>query len=265
MANDDDDNDSEGGFADFDSLFGESRVNHGGPGSKPVVWQFEQYEPLTLQVSQQTSTGLMAHFVWQSSMTLAELLLKRTLQPLVDITEQSTVIELGSGAALPSLVCDKHLHAKCTVATDYPDKHVLQAMQSNAEKNKCSSNFHVLGLDWEENGTAVVNVERITGQKHVDYILAADTLWMPQYHTALLKTVLELMGPKTRLVMAFMHHDFDGKVAEGFISQLLQPELKIQLESHTQHNWRKTQTTATTGREEYGDVQVLVFKRICKN
>lgn len=240
----------EDSFADFDSLFGESRVNHGGPGAAPVVWQCEGHGPIVLEVSPQTSTGLMAHFVWQSSLTLAELLAARKLSPLVDISPDSVVVELGSGAALPSLVCDLVLHAKRVIATDYPDDHVLEAMRRNAARNQCSDRLRVLGLDWEG--------EDDVGE--VDYILAADCLWMPQYHGALLRTVLRLMRtPRTLLVMAFMHHDFDGAVAGKFVSALVAGQ-EVELVAHTQHNWRKDKAHVA-GKEEYGDVQVMVFRR----
>ncbi|KAH9255153.1 hypothetical protein BASA81_006912 [Batrachochytrium salamandrivorans] len=249
----------DGLFADFDSLFGESRVNHGGPGAGPVVWQSEGSGPITLEVSPQSSTGLMAHFVWQSSMTLAELLAARRLAPLVDVSPDSVVVELGSGAALPSLVCDLVLGAKCVLATDYPDDNVLEAMRRNAAHNKCSDRLRVLGLDWEaEDGAS--KVQLAASGSEVDYILAADCLWMPQYHGALLKTVLSLMRtPRTLLVMAFMHHDFDGTVASKFTSALVGSG-EVELVAHTQHNWRKDKAHLP-GKEEYGDVQVMVFRK----
>lgn len=247
MNNEDDDS----LFDDLESLFGEVRVNHGGPNRPPVVWECDSFPKISVSVSGSSSTALMAHHVWQSSLSLSTLLAKQKI-PGVVINEQSKIVELGAGAALPSIVCDVVLHAKIVIATDYPDPHVLEAMKQNAIRNSCK-NLRVMGFSWGESCTALLDA--VEGE--IDVILAADTLWIPAYHDILLKSLFDLMSQNTILVLAFMHHDHDCTVANSFLSKL-EPQLKCVNEFS--FNWRKDDATQKS-KLDYGDVIIKVFKR----
>jgi nicotinamide N-methyltransferase len=50
------------------------------------------------------------------------------------LVKGKTVLELGAGGALPSLVAATHQPAK-VVITDYPDKELVENMQYNVDQN----------------------------------------------------------------------------------------------------------------------------------
>jgi len=236
------------------ALFGEERVNHGGPAAPPVVWSCDDYPPISVAVSDAPSTALMAHHVWQSSMTLSSVLARKRLEHVgVKIDSESTVVELGAGAALPSLVSSLILNAKKVVATDYPDPNVVLAMEKNAARNNCSANLKVMGYGWGEDPQPIL--KEVGG--HIDVILAADTLWIAQYHDILLESLKRLMDERTFLVLAFMHHDHDGSTAGRFLQKLSESSFKLVHEET--RDWRTS--SGERSRLEYGDVLIKVFRK----
>lgn len=233
-------------------LFGEERVNLGGPKSAPVVWTNGRARLEVNVSSSSPSTSLMAHHVWQSSMTLGTLLAGNEL---FGILPGQTVVELGAGAGVPGLVCDVCLKAVVAI-TDYPDEGVIAAMGDNARKNG-AGRTKVLGYAW---GEGVEEVLVALGTSRVDWVLAADTLWIKQNHEIFLESCLKLMDEQTKLIIAFMHHDSDGSVAEFFFA-LAEPHLKV--ESTTTHNWRKDGAQKSSS-VEYGDVIIKILTKRAK-
>ena len=62
------------------------------------------------------------------------------------------VLELGAGAALPSLVAAKS-GARKVVVTDYPSPGIIEAIRKNVEHNLDvdeRARVEVLGLDWAD-------------------------------------------------------------------------------------------------------------------
>jgi predicted nicotinamide N-methyase len=106
-----------------------------------------------------------------------------------------------------------------------------------------------VGLDWND----LKAVEAIGA---VDVVLLADTLWVKEYHAALLRTLLMVLRPHTLAVFAFMHHDTTGEVAETFLSLLLE---HAEVVSRTQHDWRETKTNVS--KEDYGDVHIVIVRK----
>ena len=238
------------------SLFGEERVNHGGPSAPPVIWKFGDKISISVSVSNSSSTDLMAHHVWQSSMTLSTMLANRELTPLVDIGKETSVVELGAGAALPSLVCDLVLNARRTIATDYPDPNVLLAMQKNAARNNCSSNLKIVGFGWGEHPQSIL--DEVNGQ--IDVLIAADTLWIEKYHSILVQSILDLANEHTLVLLAFMHHDHDGSTAQKFLNLLKASGFTLKHEEA--RDWRRSAANQESrSKLEYGDVLIKVFQR----
>eukprot|EP00948_MAST-09A_sp_MAST-9A-sp1_P001908 g1908.t1 len=73
---------------------------------------------------------LQAHMVWESSIVLSNWLLTRRL----DVRGKS-VLELGSGTALPSIIASLFGGAKEVCCTDYPDETIVKTMVKNVESS----------------------------------------------------------------------------------------------------------------------------------
>ena len=79
-------------------------------------------------------------------------LLSRYLHEEPALVRGRRVLELGAGAALPS-ICACLLGARATVVTDYPDKMMLANMEQNVRTNVpdgSQQRIRVLGFDWAQ-------------------------------------------------------------------------------------------------------------------
>jgi len=103
---------------------------------------------------------------------------------------KKTVLELGCGAALPSLVASR-LGASRVIATDVAPA-MLQQVQNQASQNDCP--VKVIKLDWDDDET----VERI----QADVLLAADVIYGVSQVPALVGTVDRHLASEGSAVIA---------------------------------------------------------------
>lgn len=71
---------------------------------------------------------LQGHFLWNAGRTISVYLEERA----DELVKNKSVLELGAGAGLPSLMCALH-GASHTVVTDYPDAALIENLQYNIE------------------------------------------------------------------------------------------------------------------------------------
>ncbi|KAG6008800.1 hypothetical protein E4U21_003829 [Claviceps maximensis] len=158
---------------------------------------------------------LFSHFLWNSSLLLAELVERDSLGVAADATATATpaqshnpgaptfdikgksVLELGAGTALPSIMAGL-LGASRVVATDYPAPAVLHALRQNMTRNiqpdlsppdarttpqSCIAvHAHSWG-DFASSGLAQ------TDRHSFDRVIAVDCLWMPWQHENLRRSI----------------------------------------------------------------------------
>lgn len=108
-----------------------------------------------------------------------------------DEADRRAVLELGAGAALPSLIA-AHAGVGRVTITDYPAPAVIKAIEDNVSANlptDTNGETSVVGLDWanpesflEENSTSFTR------------ILAADTLWLSSLHEAQVGCITSLLA-----------------------------------------------------------------------
>ncbi|KAK0651753.1 nicotinamide N-methyltransferase [Cercophora newfieldiana] len=163
--------------------------------------------------------SLFSHFLWNSSLLLAELVEAGTLG-LDRVASQSfakdlgnlgppvsefnvdglATFELGAGTALPS-VMSTLLGARRVVVTDYPAPDILKTLRHNVSVNtqpSFSPRGHI-GAAVENRGKGLVVESHSWGQfgtplaqadKHAfDRVFVADCLWMPWQHENLRQSI----------------------------------------------------------------------------
>ena len=240
-------------FADLGGLFGVERVNHGDP-KHDFLWQPPREQPHSLHEGSthdvgspaagplrlhlaNSSVDLMAHYVWQSSITLANLLFTDPM--LRSLVQGRNVVELGAGAALPSLACAL-VGASRVIATDYPAPEVVANMKRNVRGNAESypviaERCLVVGHDW---GTSVDPILGRAGSPGVDAVILADCLWLDHLHGQLIRSVCDLLccARHGRAIVSYMHHDNAASVAPRFFERALAAGLHVCAES--EHEWR---------------------------
>lgn len=168
---------------------------------------------------------LYVEHVWPSSIVVSDYLCQHP-----EIIRDKVVIELGAGAALPSLVAEK-LGAKLAVVSDFPEDDVLRNIDDAIRINKCTRAISV-GYKW---GDSIEEVTRkqtewlSASDDHsgVDVVLLADVLWRDTYaqHDALLKSISLLFEGRRGLVLiGIAHRPCEGHTPDNDLEFLQRAE-----------------------------------------
>ncbi|EOA90415.1 uncharacterized protein SETTUDRAFT_175461 [Exserohilum turcica Et28A] len=135
---------------------------------------------------------LWGHFLWNAGRTISTFLEEHA----DELVKGRTVLELGAGAGLPSLVCALNGAAQ-TVVTDYPDAELIENLRYNIEHcellpkpPKIVAEGYLWGASTED------LTKHLDGDNGFDVLILADLLFNHSEHTKLIKTV-ELMMKKS--------------------------------------------------------------------
>ncbi|PHH62516.1 hypothetical protein CDD81_7089 [Ophiocordyceps australis] len=127
-----------------------------------------------------------AHHVWNGSRFVADL-----FEAEPERVRGRSVLELGAGAGLPSLVAGL-LGARRVVMTDFPDPAIVAAMQRNVDEAAVQEVVRVLGFVW--GGDAAPLLAALAPQdKGFDVLVLADLLFRHSEHGALVRTICQTM------------------------------------------------------------------------
>ncbi|KAH9004735.1 WD40-repeat-containing domain protein [Lactarius hatsudake] len=134
--------------------------------------------------------SLHASSIWVSALYVAdhisELGLPANIKAAAGVAPLR-LIELGAGAGLPSILTAKvypHVHV---IASDFPDPLLIHTLRENVARNDASTNCSVVPHAWGTDPSALL----LPG---ADIVLAADTLWNPELHAALLHTTCGVLA-----------------------------------------------------------------------
>ncbi|KAH8555391.1 putative methyltransferase-domain-containing protein [Umbelopsis sp. PMI_123] len=147
------------------------------------------------------SHPLWAHYLWNAAKVFATYLDENK-----DLCRGKSFLELGAGAALPSLIAAIN-GAKKTVITDYPDRELIENIEYNVKTNLPSLQkaVSVKGYVW---GTKVSSLQEELSNEETKYdvIILSDLIFNHSQHHAMLRTCRELIKPKTGVVLVFYTH-----------------------------------------------------------
>lgn len=203
-----------GMFGDVDECHGEpgGTWTHTYPAESALGGRAVQ---LHLNESTAGNQKLFAHYVWNSAIVLSDLLAGGRVQAL----DGRSVCEMGAGSGLPSLTAAA-LGARAVVATDYPDEEVLAALRRNVAAQearedgfslpagRCVVAPHTWGEDTSPVLAALRGMPNESDASAFDVVICADTLWMPEQHANLARSVRALLAPDGVAIVAFtLQHD----------------------------------------------------------
>ena len=117
----------------------------------------------------------------------------------------ASVLELGAGAALPSLVAALN-GARRVVVTDYPDQSLLENIQCNVAHNvpeALMSAVTVRGFLWGSRTDAILECN---DNAKFDIVVLADLIFNHSQHDALLRSCCEVLAPDGNVYVFFTHH-----------------------------------------------------------
>lgn len=111
------------------------------------------------------------------------------------LVANKTVLEVGAGAGLPSLV-SAHLGAKRVVVTDYPDADLIDNLRHNVallSSADVRSRLAADGYLWGSNVDKLVAYLPDENKNGFDLLILADLLFNHSEHAKLVKTVLDTL------------------------------------------------------------------------
>lgn len=136
----------------------------------------------------------------------AGLWMARYIDENPEIVYQKTVLELGAGAALPSLISAFN-EAKYVLATDYPDSDLISILNENIGHNraKCTSFkacIESAGFMWGSNIDQLIS----KCKQGFDVIIMCDIVFNHSQHRNILKSCVECLAPGGTILCSFTHH-----------------------------------------------------------
>ncbi|KAF2000952.1 hypothetical protein P154DRAFT_522213 [Amniculicola lignicola CBS 123094] len=128
---------------------------------------------------------LWGHFLWNAGRTISDYL----EQNAATLVKDNTVLELGAGAGLPSLVCAIS-GASQVVVTDYPDADLVENLRYNVTHCELLSTPPNLVADGYLWGAPVDGLTKhVPGNSGFDVLILADLLFNHSEHKKLVNTV----------------------------------------------------------------------------
>ncbi|WWC63366.1 uncharacterized protein I303_105966 [Kwoniella dejecticola CBS 10117] len=164
----------------------------------PAPYSFSTYEipaDVILPVQDEVNRGrqlvlrlvgshpLWGHHLWNTARVFSTYLLRNP-----SLVKGKKVLELGAGAALPSIVCAL-AGSDDVVITDYPDTDLVENMRFNVDVNvpgDLRGKVDVVGHLW---GHDVKHLMARTQNKGYDLLILSDLVFNHSQHDALIKTV----------------------------------------------------------------------------
>ncbi|KAJ5675715.1 hypothetical protein N7462_008612 [Penicillium macrosclerotiorum] len=178
---------------------------------------------------------LFAHILWSAGMVVAEGVENADCKAMENVSaaqkeacevwsvQGETVLELGAGAALPSLICAL-ANASLVVATDHPSSSALSgAIDFNVRQNVLrhqTSHQTTTSIQPHEWGTLTDSFSQ-SHRGAFTRVIAADCFWMRSQHENLARTMQWFLAPGGRVWCVGSFHTGRAIVA-GFFETALE-------------------------------------------
>ncbi|KAH9848365.1 hypothetical protein C2E23DRAFT_739784 [Lenzites betulinus] len=192
----------------------------------PLDDEMIRYGPLVLSVAPKEGKAntLLADHLFSPSLLLAELI----EQGIINLSEK-TVVELGAGCALPSLIASTLASPpSLAVITDYPDDTIMTNLSANVARNqehvngKCA--LHAFGYEWGQDVSSLLDVvaahAQTLAERGFDVVIMSDLLHFDGSHDVLLRSLLTLLrrAPSARAYVAAGKYTA-ARVCEHFVQE----------------------------------------------
>jgi EEF1A N-terminal glycine/lysine methyltransferase len=177
------------------------------PSPKPTTEKHTLLSGRELSLRLVGHSPLWGHHLWNAGRVIATY-----LESQASLIQAKTVLELGAGAGLPSLVC-AILGAEIVVVTDFPDPDLIENIQYNIEHCLESSKpdepndpqriVRAEGYLWGADPTPLLvhivptrtsHSSPVQGRQGFDILILADLLFNHSEHAKLISTVQQTLS-----------------------------------------------------------------------
>jgi predicted nicotinamide N-methyase len=149
-----------------------------------------------------TEQALFADEIWPGGIKASEF-----LRQYPHICRNKCILELGAGAALPSLVA-LALGAEKVVITDYPNERLLDNIKKMVIKNnfKLEQQAFVREHEWGTNVRECLDLSK--DGLGFDLVLICESFWSATYklHSQLLNSIYNFLSINGVAIVSFSHH-----------------------------------------------------------
>jgi nicotinamide N-methyltransferase len=171
------------------TLYDYAPITHSSPGSDFTYTHPASGQTIVLRTpdTAPANWALHASSIWVAALFLADHIAELGLPDAPDSPDASDltprvvhVLELGAGAGLPSILLAATHPRVRVVSSDYPDASITQTLEANVTRNGVGARCSVVPYAWGADPAPL---------RGFDVVLAADTLWSPDLHVALVRTI----------------------------------------------------------------------------
>lgn len=168
--------------------------------NKYSTYKLNSGEILRLEIVH--SHPLWGHYIWNASMAISKYI---EMNPAIVMNKN--ILELGSGAGLPSIVSSL-CHSNLVVATEYPEDALLSTLEKNLSNNCDNSTFKIVSFKWGDANGINKLISITPDNKGYDVIIMSDLLFNHSQHIALLKSCSQLLANNidSSIYCIFSHH-----------------------------------------------------------
>eukprot|EP00276_Gloeochaete_wittrockiana_P002458 CAMPEP_0184674378 /NCGR_PEP_ID=MMETSP0308-20130426/87203_1 /TAXON_ID=38269 /ORGANISM="Gloeochaete witrockiana, Strain SAG 46.84" /LENGTH=264 /DNA_ID=CAMNT_0027121971 /DNA_START=1622 /DNA_END=2416 /DNA_ORIENTATION=+ len=156
--------------------------------------------PANLALKLPPKHSLWAHMIWNAAIVMSTYLEALPIKG-------KCVLELGAGAAVPSMICAFNAASKVVIA-DYPDPPILDAIRHNCEENlppPVLERVNVQGYIWGYDPKQLL--AQIPDPLGFDIIILSDLIFNHSQHAQLIRTCKQCVKPNDgKVLVSFSHH-----------------------------------------------------------
>lgn len=147
-----------------------------------------------------------------------------------------SVVELGAGAGLPSLLATR-FGAQPVICTDYPDSELIDNIEKNIQRFQLHQ-CHARGFLW---GSPVQELLDLNKGRLFDVVIMCDVIFNHSEHRKLLRSVVELMSPQGVCWCVFSHYRPWMQEQDLALLQLARDEYSLSVTLVQQHQYDSIQ------------------------
>ncbi|KAK3681916.1 Protein N-terminal and lysine N-methyltransferase efm7 [Vermiconidia calcicola] len=173
--------------------------------TKAVLWETKRHtHGFGLKNDDEQTDTTKGHLLWNAGRTVADYL-ETNASSLI---QGKTVLELGAGAGLPSLICAMN-DARQVVVTDYPEADLIENLRHNISTcSQLSSRSNICAEGYLWGAPTNVLSSHLPATQHgqaFDLLILADLLFNHSEHSKLISTVQQTLkrSPNAQALVFF--------------------------------------------------------------